>query len=118
MADHIFTVEPGTPARLSSVQFLGRADFTAARLQSIAGWRRGTVLNSAKVQHGLYEIRRLYAKRGFLEIVANEDSAVYDAKTGTVRLTVRINPGPVVRVHVEGARMSASESQKPCPYSS
>ncbi|MGH9377450.1 MAG: POTRA domain-containing protein [Terriglobia bacterium] len=115
VADIAFTVDPGLPAKLSDVQFLGRADFTAVRLQSAAGWRRGTVLNPAKVQHGLYEIRRLYAKRGFLEIVANEDSAVYDAKTRTVRLTVKINPGPVVRIHVEGARMSASEIAKTLP---
>ncbi|MGH9353936.1 MAG: POTRA domain-containing protein, partial [Terriglobia bacterium] len=115
VANITFTVDPGPPAKLSAVQFSGKMGFPAARLQSAAGWRRGTVLDPAKVQHGLYEIRRFYSKRGYLEIVLNEDRAVYDAKTGAVRLMVRINPGPEVRVHVEGAKMSASEIAKTLP---
>ncbi|HEV2498914.1 MAG TPA: POTRA domain-containing protein [Terriglobia bacterium] len=115
VADITFTVDPGPPAKLSAVEFSGKTNFPAARLQSVAGWKRGTVLDPAKVQHGLYEIRRFYSKRGYLEVVANEDRAVYDAKTGTVRLLVKINSGPVVRVHVEGAKMSASQITKTLP---
>ncbi|MGH9345536.1 MAG: POTRA domain-containing protein, partial [Terriglobia bacterium] len=115
VANITFTVDPGSPAKLSVVQFSGKIDFPPERLQSAAGWRRGTVLDPTKVQHGLYEIRRFYSNRGYLEIVANEDRAVYDAKTGTVHLMIKINPGPVVRVHVEGAKMSASAIAKTLP---
>lgn len=110
-----FAVDPGPPARLSALEFLGKTGFPAARLQSAAGWKRGAILDPAKVQHGLYEIRRFYVKRGYLEVVANEDSAVYEPKTRTVRLRVRINPGPVVRVHVEGAKISAAQIAKTLP---
>lgn len=110
-----FAVDPGPSARLSAVEFPGKTLFPAARLQSAAGWKRGTILDPSKVQHGLYEIRRFYTKRGYLEVIAGEDSAVYEPKTRTVRLVVNINPGPIVRVHVEGAKMTATQIAKTLP---
>lgn len=110
-----FVVDPGPPARLSAVEFLGKTVFPAARLQAAAGWKHGAILDPAKVQHGLYEIRRFYSKRGYLEVVANQDHAVYEPKTRTARLIVRINTGPVVRVHVEGAKISSAQITKTLP---
>lgn len=110
-----FTIDPGKPAKLGDVEFTGETKFTSARLRSIAGWKRGTVLDPTKIQHGIYQVRKFYAKHGYLEVVASEGAAAYDAKAGSVRLEVTIKPGPIVRVHVEGAKMSASAISKTLP---
>lgn len=110
-----FTIDPGKPAKLGEVEFTGDTKFTAARLRTVAGWKRGTILDPTKIQHGIYQIRKFYAKHGYLEVVASEGSAVYDAKTGSAHLEVKIRPGPIVRVHVEGAKMSASAISKTLP---
>lgn len=112
LANIVFTVNPGAPARLAGVTFSQTGAFSAARLRSVAGWKRGSVLNPTKLQHGLFEIHRLFARRGYLEATVNAGWREYVASRNEERLAVRINPGPLVRVSVEGAPMSQGQMQK------
>lgn len=107
-----FTVSPGEPARLAGVTFSQTGVFSAARLESVAGWKRGVVLNPAKLQRGIFDIHRLFTRRGYLEATVNAGRREYTAATNAERLAVRINPGPLVRVRVDGAPISQAQMRK------
>lgn len=112
LANVVLVVNPGKAARLASVTFDQTGVFTAQRLQSTAGWKTGTVLNPSNLQHGFYEIRRLFQRRGYLEVTTRIQARVYSRPGSAERLSVHINPGPLVRVRLEGAPISQAQLQK------
>lgn len=105
-SDITFVIVPGKQARLSEVQFQGHPAVPPQRLASVARWRPGTHLTSEKLDRGLFRIRKFYVKRGRLEAVANVQERNYDGRGNSERLTVQVQAGPEVRVHVRGARIS------------
>lgn len=109
VADIVFTVEPGPSARLSGVEVTGNAGVPTSALAKFARWRQGIYLTSARVDRGLSSIRKYYAERGRLEATASAQGRAYDAKSRTERLTVWVDPGPLVTVRVAGARIPSSE---------
>lgn len=115
VANITFSIDAGPAARLRGVEFQGKTVLPPARLRSAAGWRGAIVLSAAKLQHGLFAVRRLYAGRGYLEATIDDAGTLYDAKSNTIRLIVRVTPGPLVRVHVEGARISKGSLEKTLP---
>ncbi|HET7102028.1 MAG TPA: POTRA domain-containing protein, partial [Terriglobia bacterium] len=115
IANVTFSIDPGKPAELREVQFAGSTSVPVARLRKIADWHRGMHLTATKVQHGLYLIHRFYTKAGHLEATSNVESRTYDPAHNAETLAVKIVPGPVVKVHVEGARISSSNLKKILP---
>lgn len=115
IANVAFSIDPGKPAELQKVQFNVNAGVPTTRLRKIAGWHRRMHLTSAKIQHGLYLIHRFYTKAGHLEATSNVEKRTYDPTHNTEALAVKIVPGPVVKVHVEGARISSSNLKKILP---
>ena len=115
IADVVFTVHPGLPAKLSGVQFQGNIGLSPARLMSIAGWHRNMHLTAARIQRGLYRIHRFFTKRDRLEAAGTSQKRIYDAVHNTETLVVRIDPGPRIRVRVEGAKVSSSQLKKILP---
>ncbi|MDE3178407.1 MAG: BamA/TamA family outer membrane protein [Acidobacteriota bacterium] len=114
LADILFTVNPGQPARLGEITFTGEMPYPAARLQSIAGWRRGARLSPAKLQRGIFQIHKFLAAKGYLE-AASSASRKFIPKDNTVNLTIKVDAGPIVVVRVEGARISKAQLQKALP---
>lgn len=115
VGDVAFDVNPGTPATLQEVQFQGNVGVSSARLMKIAGWRRRMHLTSAKIQRGLFRIHRFFTKRGRLEAASSIEQRIYDPAHNTETLVVKNNPGPLIKVHVEGARISSSNLKKILP---
>ena len=105
----VFSVEAGPPARLSSVEFNDHAAFPPARLMKLSGWRPGVQLTAARVEHGLYHLHQFYVAQGHLQASINVQQRIYDAKTNTERLLVKAEGGPLIRVRVEGAAISAAK---------
>lgn len=108
LADVVFSVIAGPPARLGSITFHGRSAIPDSRLVAIAGWKKGIRLTSAKITHGLSEIHNALAKRGYWAATTSVERRTYVSSRNAERLDVKINAGPVVRVHAEGARISSS----------
>jgi outer membrane protein insertion porin family len=111
----VFSVTPGPPSTLSGVGFRGRTIVPPARLAALAGWKNGTHLTSGRITRGLSDIRRALAKREYWTAVVSLQSRIYHPKNNTETLEVKVNPGPLVRVHIEGVHISFSELKKLLP---
>ncbi|HEY6291975.1 MAG TPA: POTRA domain-containing protein [Terriglobia bacterium] len=114
-ADILFTVTPGPAARLSGVDFTGDPGVPPGTLLKKAGWKAGMQLRSTRLERGLSRLRAFYVKRDHLEAAASAEKRAYDPKTGTERLTVRVDRGPQIRIRVAGARVSASTLRSVLP---
>lgn len=115
VANVIFSVIPGLPSTLSRVDFHGHTIVPAARLAALAGWKTGTHLTSARITNGLSEIRKALAKRNYWAATTAIEQRIYSPRENTEQLKVKVNPGPVVQVHVEGAHIALSELKKLLP---
>jgi len=102
----LFSVFPGQPARLSSVEFQDRLEFPAARLVKVSGWRRGTQLTSARIERGLLRLRQFFVSRNRLQANSSVLKREYDPQLNTEKLLVKVEVGPLFRVRVEEATVS------------
>jgi outer membrane protein assembly complex protein YaeT len=108
-AEAIFSIFPGKPARLNGVEFQGHPEFSPAKLAKVAGWRRGIQLTSARVERGLLRLHQFFVSRNRLQATVSVLKHEYDPKLNTEKLLVRVESGPLVRVRVEGAKISRSK---------
>jgi outer membrane protein insertion porin family len=115
VANVVIAVIPGSHSTLSRVVFRGKTIVPPTRLAALAGWKKGIHLTSAKITRGLSEIQNALAKRESWAAAITLQNRIYHSKENTETLEVKINPGPHVRVHVEGARISSSELKKLLP---
>jgi outer membrane protein assembly complex protein YaeT len=112
----IFSIFPGKPARFSSVEFQGHPGFPPAKLAKEAGWRHGTQLTSARVERGLLKLHQFLLARNHLQATASLLKREYNAELNTEKLLVRVESGPLVRVRVEGAKISHSKLKTLLPF--
>jgi outer membrane protein assembly complex protein YaeT len=110
-----FIIKAGPPARVSAVQFLDGAVFSAERLMRVSGWRPGMFLTETRVERGLFRLRQFYVAQGRLQANISIPQRNYDAKTNTEKLVVKMESGPLVRVRVQGATISAAQMQNLLP---
>jgi len=114
-SDIIFTVTAGRPARLAGVDITGSPGVPGNALIREARWKTGTELTEARLQRGLSRLHAFYVKRDHLEASAIAEKRTYDKRTGTERLSVKVDAGPEIRVGVAGAHISASELRNILP---
>jgi len=108
-AEVLFSVFPGKPARFSDVEFQGQPGFPPSKLAKVAGWRHGIQLTSARVERGLFRLHQFFVSRNRLQATVSILKREYDTKLDTEKLLVRVESGPLVRVRVEGAKISRSK---------
>jgi len=114
-ANVAFTIEAGRAARLTDIEFQGDATFPPARLAKVAGWHRGRQLTASRQERGLFRLHQFYVSRGRVQANINVAQRVFDAKTNTEKLTVKVESGPLVRVRVEGAKVSSGKLKSLLP---
>ena len=110
-----FTLRAGKAARVSAVEFGDNAAFPPERLRKISGWHPHMFLTALRVEHGLYRLRQFYMKHGRLQAGVSLQQRIYDPKTNTERVLVKANAGPLIRVRVQGASISASKLENLLP---
>jgi outer membrane protein assembly complex protein YaeT len=103
-----YSIFAGKPARFSGVEFQGHPGFSTSKLAKVAGWRHGAQLTSARVERGLFKLRQFYVARHHLQATASIRKRQYDSSLDTESLLVKVETGPVVDVHLEGAKVSRS----------
>jgi outer membrane protein assembly complex protein YaeT len=108
-AEAIFSVVPGRPARLSSVEFQGHPGFPSPKLAKAAGWRSGIQLTSARLERGLLKLHQFYVSRSHLQATATVLKREYDPALNAEKLLVRVEGGPLIAVRVQGAKISRSK---------
>jgi outer membrane protein assembly complex protein YaeT len=104
-----YLIFPGKPARLSSVEFQGQPGFPVSKLAKVAGWRHGAQLTSARVERGVFKLRQFYVSRNRLQATVSVLKRQYDSGLDTEKLLVKVETGPLVEVHVQGAKISRSQ---------
>ena len=114
-AEVLFSVFAGKPARLSSLEFRGHVGFPPAKLAKVAGWHSGIQLTSARVERGLLRLHQFFVSRDRLQATASVQKREYDTKLDTEKLLVGVETGPLVRVRVEGAKISRSKLKELLP---
>jgi outer membrane protein insertion porin family len=107
-ADLIFTLTAGIAAHLRRVNFTGEPGIASAVLIREARWRAGMQLTSARLERGLSRLHALYVGRGHLQASISVEKRTYDPQSRTETIEVRVEPGPDIRIHISGARISAS----------
>ncbi len=105
----IYLIFPGKPARVSEVEFQGRPGFPTSKLAKVAGWKHGVQLTSARVERGVFKLRQYYVSRNRLQATVSVLKRQYDSSLNTEKLLVKVETGPWVQVHIQGARISRSQ---------
>jgi len=105
----LFSVFPGKPARLSSLEFQGHLGYPPAKLAKVASWHSGIQLTSARVERGLLRLHQFFVSHNRLQATVSILKRDYDSKLDAEKLLVRAETGPLVRVRVEGAKISRSK---------
>ena len=107
-SDVIFTVTSFTAARLGRVNFAGDPGTAPAVLVREAHWKIGMQLTSARLERGLSRLHSFYVRREHLQASVSVEKRTFDPQSRTETLDLRVDPGPLIRIRVTGARVSAS----------
>lgn len=105
-ANVLLIITSGPQSRLNDVIFEGKPAFSANHLQRVAGWRSDKYLTSAKIEKGLYKLHTFYQKKGYLQASITIQKRIFNPKNNTENLLVECEAGPVIEVHVKGAKIS------------
>ena len=111
-----YTIKAGPPARVSTVEFHDDSGFSPQHLMKVSGWRPHMYLTSARVERGLGRLHQFYITQGRLQANINIQQRVYNAPANTEKVIVKAEGGPLVRVRVQGARISTSQLETLLPF--
>jgi outer membrane protein insertion porin family len=114
-AEVVFSISPGKPAVLSGVEWQGETFVPPKKLESVAGWKRGRQLTSAKLERGLSKIHQFFVKKNRLQSTTSVLGRKYDKDHNTEKLVVQVNAGPAVKVQVRGAHVPSSKKKELLP---
>ncbi|HWG16352.1 MAG TPA: POTRA domain-containing protein [Acidobacteriaceae bacterium] len=105
-----YTVDPGTQARIGNVTVEGKdPGFDADDFRSEAKLKHGKKVNRDTVSNALSRLRTRYQKRDRLEATASLHQQTYNPQRKEVDYDFTANQGPLVKVTVQGAKLSKSK---------
>lgn len=116
-----FHIEPGRRARLARPQMEGELLKSGKSLLRRSGWQRWRGLlgwhefTSARLQRGLDRMQDLYRKDGYLRSSVRLLDLDFDPGRQTASPRLQVDPGPRVRLRVEGARVGGGELRRLIP---
>ena len=113
--DILFRVEASPRASVGEIQVTGDPGFTTDQISEIAKLRHGNPVTGQSVTRALARLRKRYQKQGRLEAQVAVVSHTYRPESNTVDYTLDIKRGPVVAIHVEGARLRQSVIKRSVP---
>lgn len=120
-ADIRFHIRPGRRARLSRPEFEGVLLKSERSLIRRSGWQRWfglrgwRELTAARLQRGIERMQDAYRKDGYLRSNVRILDLRFDSDRLTATPRVQVDPGPRVRVRLEGARVGRGELQRLLP---
>jgi outer membrane translocation and assembly module TamA len=94
-------VKPGHQYRLQEIQFRGQTAFAAEELRPLFSIGTGAIFDTDKIRQGLENLRKIYGTKGYINFVPIPDTFV-DEEKHTIKLTIKMDEGPVY--HVGGIR--------------
>lgn len=110
-----FHVVAGELARIGAIRAEGDVGFSLGQVEDIAKMHPGDKIRPNQVSRALQRLRNKYQKQDRLEAQVAIVERKYDASTNTVNYTFRIDRGPTVDIHAEGAKVRAGLLKKYVP---
>jgi outer membrane protein insertion porin family len=119
-----FDIMAGRRARFNGVTLTGKFERPAASIIHSTRWRRGFLIltfpgwrfwTENRLNTGLASVRKGFQKGDHLEAVVTLEKVDYDVDTNTLRPTIHIDHGPIVRVQTNGAKVSSGKLRQLIP---
>jgi len=115
LVDISYRVVSGPQARVGTVAVTGDAGISLEEFRHYARLRTGVHVDHDTTNRALDGVLKYYQRQGRLEADVKLESAQYDPATNVVNFHFSANRGPVVRVLVEGAKLTADRVKRLIP---
>jgi len=105
IADITVKVNPGVQYRLGEIHIRNATVFPSTRLRESFSLRKGDLFSATVIGKGLEDVRKLYATRGYVNLVATPEVLI-DESRRTIDLVVHVDEGKPFdfgRLYLEGA---------------
>jgi len=110
-----FDVSTGRPARVGDVAVEGDSGMTTPVFRKKAKLKAGSKVNSETVSRALNNLRKQYQKQQRLEANVSLESSQYERPANHLNYKFEADRGPIVRVIVEGAKLSKGKVRSLVP---
>ncbi len=108
-ADVTLVVEPGVRTGFGGVFVTPEPVLSEADVRHITGWELGKPYTERTVLRGLERLRKYYQKQDRWQARVNALPGGFNPDTGETDVVLKLEPGPRVRVTVEGESFSDSQ---------
>ncbi|HZP03686.1 MAG TPA: POTRA domain-containing protein [Terracidiphilus sp.] len=115
LVDIVFRVASGPQARVGKVTVTGDSGLNAEEFHHYAHLRTGAHVDHDTINRALDGVLKHYQRGDRLEADVKLESAQYDPATKVVNFRFSSNRGPVVKVFVEGAKLSQERIKRLIP---
>lgn len=115
LVDIAFDVVSGLQARVGAVQVSGDSGMSLDEFRRKAHLRSGSRINHDTANRALGGVLKYYQKRNRLEADVKLESQDYDAATDRANFSFSANQGPVVRISINGAKLSRDRLKRVIP---
>jgi outer membrane protein assembly complex protein YaeT len=115
LVDIAFQVATGPQARVGAIQVTGDSGMTADEFRRHAHLKTNARVDHDTVNRALSGVLKYYQARERLEAEIKLESESYDAKSKRSNFTFSASQGPVVKVLVEGAKISSERTKHVIP---
>jgi outer membrane protein assembly complex protein YaeT len=99
-------VTPGPPARVGQIKLTGDDRLSLAEVEEDAHLHSGDRVTAEHIRSAIDRLRSKYRKQSRYTAQVSMVNRSYNAAKNTVDYTVHVEPGPIVQIAVEGAKIS------------
>ena len=115
-----FTITPGARAGIGRIFLTGEGSratppLTPELVRRIAKWGQGSAYTQKRIDRGLERLGKHFERNQRWQAVARVTGRQFNADANEVDLVMDIDPGPLVRIEVEGAEFSARQLRRYLP---
>ena len=110
-----FHVDIGRQAKVGEVNVAGDSGLPVAKFRKTAKLKTGTKVSRDTVSRALTDLRKNYQKKDRLEANVALESKQYQAPTHRLDYGLHAEQGPIVKVNVQGAKLSKGAIKRLIP---
>ncbi len=110
-----FHIHPGDPARVGNIAVQGKSLYSPGQIENIAHLHPTDIVSAQKASNAIERIRKKYQQQNRWLAQVSIAEKKYVPTSNTVDYTFEIEPGPLVKITVEGFRLSKGTVKRSVP---
>ncbi len=110
-----FHVHSGDPARVGNITVLGKSLYSRGQIEDIAHLHPTDIVSAQKASNAIEKIRKKYQQQNRWLAQVSIAEKKYLPESNSVDYTFEIEPGPLVKISVEGFRLSRGTVKRSVP---